>query len=57
METVAERCRLDEQIFEKLGSATSLVEATEGQPGLFCDGTHRYGVPAPFFPSKEKNYL
>ena len=23
-------------------------------PGLFCDGTPRYGVPAPFFPSKEK---
>jgi len=22
--------------------------------GLFCDGTRRYGVPAPFFPSKEK---
>ena len=24
-------------------------------PGLFCDGTRRYGVPAPFFQSKEKN--
>src|SRR6218665_523760 len=22
--------------------------------GFFCDGTHRYGVPAPFFPSKGK---
>jgi len=22
--------------------------------GLFCDGTRRYGVPAPFFQSKEK---
>src|SRR6218665_407994 len=22
--------------------------------GLFCDGTRRYGVPAPFFSSKEK---
>jgi len=21
--------------------------------GLYCDGTRRYGVPAPFFPSKE----
>jgi len=21
---------------------------------FFCDGTRRYGVPAPFFPSKEK---
>ena len=25
--------------------------------GDFCDGMRRYGVPAPFFPSKEKNYL
>src|SRR6218665_1547034 len=25
-------------------------------PGLFSDGTRRYGVPAPFFQSKEKNY-
>jgi len=22
--------------------------------GFFCDGTRRYGVPAPFFQSKEK---
>jgi len=22
-------------------------------PGLFCDGTRRYGVPAPFFQSEE----
>jgi len=23
----------------------------------FCDGTRWYGIPAPFFPSKEKNYM
>jgi len=22
--------------------------------GLFCDGTRRYDVPAPFFPSRQK---
>jgi len=27
------------------------------ETGLFCDGTCRCGVLAPFFPSKEKNYL
>jgi len=27
------------------------------QAGLFCDGTRRYGVQAPFFQSEEKNYF
>ena len=31
----------------------SLLEL-EIKPGLFCDGTRRYGVPAPFFQVKKK---
>jgi len=32
-------------------------QCTVLEPGLFGDGTRWYGIPAPFFQSKEKNYL
>ena len=39
------------------GGLDSLVVFLLYYQGLFCDGTRRYGVPAPFFPSKEKTII
>src|SRR6218665_532218 len=35
---------------KKLKCNCKAVHSTPIKPGLFCDGTRRYGVPAPFFP-------
>jgi len=37
-----------------LGPLHKAIKLDELKQGIFCDGTRRYGVPAPFFQLKKK---